>query len=498
MQKSWGESGTIIKLKTIVSALGLGLLVSEAVSFYYIQQSNTMLHEVITALTGSGHIFLVPNRHILQFLSQSMPAVFAAVFIVLTAGVMVSILSIISAVLSSWLIRNRKHALFFYTGFWLMLTILIRDEASSWILPAHTLLIPLIILLILRVNHPVTLQKMGITLLLFFMITLGITGSFIAAKADLSLFSRARDYLLLSNRPGKAVNNFYYSYTLYAAEAVRSPYQKQVKACWINTGIDRLKPLTLILSSHGWLRVNKKKDATLIIEKDGSHDLRLMYKDTLILKTGINAFIKNPRQYLITFSNRTDTNSGFRLLCLAGLVAGGPFLVYFFWFFICFFLIRSMGGMRAAVFITPVVATLGALLLFFQLFPLGMNPGTKQIKRHIHAPDATARIEALRILYRAKKTIWSYPGSVEALINGTAVEKYWLAKNFALKPNPQNIVYLKQLLKDGSVNVQCKAIEALSENRCQKEITGLFRELIFDHRQWYVQLYAYNALRKCP
>ena len=45
-------------------------------------------------------------------------------------------------------------------------------------------------------------------------------------QADNRLFLNIRDFLLLSNPVGKSVNDFYYRYTLYPAEAFKSLEQK--------------------------------------------------------------------------------------------------------------------------------------------------------------------------------------------------------------------------------------------------------------------------------
>ena len=54
-----------------------------------------------------------------------------------------------------------------------------------------------------------------------------------ARHADTAIFSGIRDHLLLSNAVGISVNNFYYRYTLYAAQAFKSLDQDLLRTCRI-------------------------------------------------------------------------------------------------------------------------------------------------------------------------------------------------------------------------------------------------------------------------
>ncbi len=102
------------------------------------------------------------------------------------------------------------------------------------------------------------------------------------------------------------------------------------------------------------------------------------------------------------------------------------------------------------------------------------------------------------------------------LINGNIAEKYWLAKALGRAGKQKGIPYLEILSNDHSINVQCSAIEALAYigktiptakerqkhvaySKQVKNISKIFTILekkITHSHQWYIQLYAYKALKK--
>lgn len=129
---------------------------------------------------------VVPNGPVLSSLGQVMPALCSSLFILFTAGIFVSLVICLFAVL------------------------------------------------ILKPGRGV----------FSFLAALTVSGLILVTFADQSLFLRTRDYLLLSNPPGIAVNNFYYTYTPYAARAIQphpdkglQKYVQQLCAAGLFTGL---------------------------------------------------------------------------------------------------------------------------------------------------------------------------------------------------------------------------------------------------------------------
>ena len=96
--------------------------------------------------------------------------------------------------------------------------------------------------------------------------------------------------------------------------------------------------------------------------------------------------------------------------------------------------------------------------------------------------------------------LWKYSDYCKSALNSTSIaEKYWFAKALSKrgKGTKNSIAYLKTLLKDDSVNVKCASISALSALGCHKNTLKIFKNLIIKSQEWYIQQYAYRALKKC-
>ena len=119
---------------------------------------------------------VVPNSHVLPSLEQIMPAFCSSLFILFTAGIFVSMVVCLLTMFFS--------------------------------------------------NPDFTRQKNAVSYFSIFFAALTVSGIAIVILADQSIFLRARDYLLLSNPPGIAINNFYYTYSPYVTQAINSIPEK--------------------------------------------------------------------------------------------------------------------------------------------------------------------------------------------------------------------------------------------------------------------------------
>lgn len=426
-------------MKTFCAAL----FISETVSFVYVYLSNINLGTDITALHNAGHI-VVPNSLVIPSLFKFSSAFYGSLFFTFTAGIVVS--SLISLIAGIIFIKQKSF--------------LNKKSIKQLVIPLTALLI---------------------------------TISLFNIHGDRGIYLRIRDYILLSSKPGIALNNFYYKHTLYAAQALKSPFQKQIKPCWIDPEISEKKRVQAILFKYGWLNLNQKSRSCLIMEKASNDTLKLKWKNNLILSLSVKDFIQKPDKFLKEFSQKTDNNKFLRALCLTGLVLALPLVLFILFFSSMLFLLNRLLPLTMANIISGIIVVSFSTALLFYLNPVQFPESKENIQKMLESKKPKTRIKALRAVCRKKYNITA----MGLINNGNSAEKYWLANALANKHSRQNLIYLRRMTKDKSINVKCASIRAISKISCSKTDIMLFKKTITHSPDWYVQNTAYNALKRC-
>jgi len=481
--------------KEISKAFAAALILSCLFSWIYIFHSNTNLAAEIAKLKAEGHL-VVPNGHALDLLSSAITAFWGSLFFVLTAGVMVAEASIISWLLIFKMITRRNGALISYLAPWAIINLALNLGHFSWLTAAHTLIIPIIIPIILRkINkNSLSFKKHGQAFIPF-VIAISITVSCFFIWADRGIFIRTRDYLLLSNAPGQMLNKWYYDYTPYASEALKSPIKKQVKSCWIDPKIINVTRIKDTLSAHGWLATADKTKASLVLETSNNQSLNFNHGSRVILSVEVNDFLKSPGQYLKGYSAITDTMSMFRLLCLGGVTIGFPFLLFAMVFLFIGWVCSQFLPPKVSNLMAPFLTVMVSIMILFYLNPREIKPGRKIIEEALNGFSPRTRIEAIRVIINTRSDILNYRENIKRVMQGTLPERYWLANALGLSPGREAIFFLEQLAFDNSINVQCAAIRGLSRKKDNKISNSIFRKKIEGSPNWYVQQKAYGELK---
>lgn len=427
-------------------------------------------------------------------LKQIYPAFAGALFISLTAGVAVASASAILILLIIFFNNLFKFSLikpsFIYFFIWSIISLIIFVDGENLFTAAYTIFIPSTIFFVFTfLSNDKKESKQTVIILLI--ITVSITGVFYYVKSDKGIFLRVRDYLLLSNSYGQAINDFYYSYTLYAVEAIKPS---------VKSRIDEISTLKV-------------------------------YSDKI--KEEFN-------QNIVSDNSLDDHHKTIRLLCFAGLTIFLPITVYSSFFLVIygfincsleklnFFNLKTVENRREFVsaIAAGIVNILISLSIFYIIYPLSFNNQSLSIKTMLEHSDYKIRIEGLRELCKENNghikknngikdvnftdqftensdTIWSYPDFIKHALNGNIAEKYWLANAFSAAKSPDALIFLEKLIYDPSINVQCAAIDAMTkigitnkENRdLNFKIKDILKSKIADSDHWYVQQRAYNCLK---
>jgi hypothetical protein len=147
--------------------LSMGII--SIISFIFVYQANVKLYNELMTLKHAGQT-VVPNKYILPTLKQFLPAFCSSLFISFTAGSFISLI----------------------ICFFVLIFLSYRKKTNK--------------------NY-----SLYTSAILFTLSAVLLTGIFLT---DSSIFHRIRDYVLLSFPAGVALNNFYYTYSPYAANAI--------------------------------------------------------------------------------------------------------------------------------------------------------------------------------------------------------------------------------------------------------------------------------------
>ncbi|HKK91424.1 MAG TPA: HEAT repeat domain-containing protein [Desulfobacteraceae bacterium] len=414
-------------------------------SFFLVYLSNQDLLETLTQLARQGHL-VVPNARVQPSLAKILPAFYGSLFITATGGVTLALVLSLGSVL---VFRPR----FFSTAQGMWFSLVLGGSLS-----------------------------LCIALVLFF--------------SGPSLFLKTRDYLLLSNRPGTVINDFYYRYTLHASQAVVSPLQKQIKPVWVDPAIPGRKRLVGMLEKRGWVAAKNRPGALMVVAFAGNGRLWLKNKKKTVVSLSLEAFLDDPLTPIDEFSEKTDTMAFLRLLCFAGLVAALPLVCYAGIFTVLLFGCTRVAGRKTALFLSGLLMVMMVLAVMVYLNP---SMDSDKIETMLASEKSRIRIYALRRFSRTGR-----PASrisfyfQQPLAEKSTAERYWMANVLANSPGSRkNRAFLMALAADPALNVRCAAIRALASSGCWETTAGFFEEIIRRSGHWYEQRYALNALRHC-
>jgi hypothetical protein len=119
---------------------------------------------------------------------------------------------------------------------------------------------------------------------------------------DSQLFFDLRDNLLLTNRIGTKINDFYYRYTLYPAEVFKSFDQKLLKTYHLENIQNKstAESIENKLAHYDYIHVRDDSSADLTLAQEGN-SLRFKYQGSTILRVTPRSVLSNPGKALREF-----------------------------------------------------------------------------------------------------------------------------------------------------------------------------------------------------
>ncbi|RPJ81641.1 MAG: HEAT repeat domain-containing protein [Deltaproteobacteria bacterium] len=479
----------------LVILLLIGFIAAQFLSTVDIFFSNAVFHDTLKAVHDAGYL-AVPNMIVAQSLTCFSSAFNGGLFFSFTSGLSLTILTVFAAWIWYILFHKSRPALIILVLIWAASILIINQNGLSSLITSYLILIPCTIFPVFGKLFPDHIRSSSRPVLfthiaLFMLFSISI-GYFSQGKAE--RFLDIRDFLLLRNPTGSKLNAFYYDNSLYSANYFKSYSQQLIKTCDLNSIQDEhlKQKLSHIFKRFDYipLPASVQADLTLIIQ---DNKINFFHQNKAVLAVSVNDFLNSPKQWIKQFESNTDQHGIFRMITMASLLFTGAVLLYSIFFLLPFLLIRLF----AAPFTATILASLICILTLFLLFAGSTgnkNFTSEQISTVLASEDSTARIRVLRYVVDHKMDITLFPEYKTLINDGTTPERYWIAKSLSIRDTENNREDLHKLLTDKHFNVVCMALYSLGKLGKKGDIP-IILDTIRTSPNWYVQWYAYKALR---
>jgi hypothetical protein len=477
------------------AALLSGLAVAQIIATFQVYRSDENLYAKLTAVIDAGYL-AVPNVNVMPSLETLEPAVCGGIFFTLTVGCGIALLSLVAAWTWDRLFARNRAVLYGLLSAWAGCLIFANVGALDPWLSAYLLFEPPVVfsLAIRRLagaRRQASLKTQLVHVLAFVVLAL-----LWAGQINSELFIDLRDSLLWSNSFGRKVNDFYYAYTLYPAEAFKSLDQKLLKTYSLEVPRSAgLGSLIRTLVNYDYLKV---ADARRVdIEITGTADkLIFMQHGDIAFRTTIADAADHPQAVVAELSDACDGHARLRQVTFLSLLFAFPAALYI--------VLHGLIAAAAYPFVKAAtaakIASIGCLLIgagIFVPFQFSRSSviGVKEIPAALHSQRWQERVAALRVIQQRGLDVAQYPAYDALGRSPLLAERYWFVRSLAFSRGLKSQADLLRFLDDPELNVRTMAMYALGQRGIRTAVPELLKHLK-SSRIWYDQLYAYQALRK--
>jgi len=316
------------------------------------------------------------------------------------------------------------------------------------------------------------------------------------AQYDRGLFVDLRDHLLMSNPAGERVSSFYYRYTLYPAEVFKTFEQRLIKtvASPAADAAGRYAAVKRELIRRDYLPVAVPPDADISLRFEGDR-LAFLHRGRVVWENTTDHFLADPGRAASEISVRTDRFRIFRSVAFYGVLLAFPIAIYV----LLFALIHLVCGLvvkprRAEAVAAALCLLIGLAILADFHFSREDPPPPGAIDTALGSDRWQTRVAGLKAIRGRHFDVVGSSAYGRILRSPYPQERYWLAQALGASPNAKAFTDLVYLLDDPQINVRTMALEALARRRDLRALHPILNLLNHSH-EWYVQLYAYQALR---
>lgn len=488
-------------VKSTLLPIGSGLLIAQFIGTGFVYQSNLEVHKMMLAALANGYV-PIPYGEAGATLTEWRPAILGGLFYTLSIGV--------GLTLSTWALWHLWDRVFQRNPHSIVIPIVLLSSLIALININGPTLFPTLFCLFVPLGTLGSLyifrsDPSGPNRLLWVIpaVTLGLLTAIWATQLNQNLFIAIRDHLLLSNPAGRAVNDFYYRYTLFAAQAFKSIYQKTLRTYQLEGDIDEREAKKLKRRLLRWDMLHlpqlNKPDMFIVISKT---TVVLADRHGRRSEGKLTSFLKSPGKLLKSFSHASDRYRPLRRMTLYGLLFGFPILLFVGVYAVVrigmeLLFIRGFGcSQKNATFATSLVCLIVGIGLYWPMHAGSTGPLTNEDLPDALTADAwPMRVAALRHIEKQGLDLADYPQYRTLLTSAMPVERYWLARALAVSRSASTVTDLIFLVRDRHPNVRCQVYYALGKRGYRRAIQTIKAQMyVSDH--WYTQWYGYRALRR--
>jgi hypothetical protein len=471
-----------------------GMLMTLALAAVHIYISNVDLYLTLDAVQEQGYL-LIPNHVIMQGLLDIGPALSGAVMFMLSVGAALSSFTFAAVWLWDRLFCRSIIVLILLMIVWAGVVFTANSHGFSFFVTCYFLLVPAVTAVACMKRMPVqsgrTVRRNKIVHICSFIVI----SLLCISQLSGSIFVDFRDNFFLSNPVGIKMNDFYYKYTLYAAEVIKPLDQKSIKTASLqgfNSDSD-VRMLKLALHKYNYLTMDENASVHLKIIQEGS-ELVFDHGGDEVLRTTVKDFLTGPANVLLDFSMKTDRMAFFRTFIFLSLLAGLPLSVYI-GLYSLFRLVSSfmMNATASAITSAVICLLIGASLVFTLESNKEGKVGVDDLTAALESDRWQTRMAALKVIEKNGLEVSSYGAYKGMLESPYVAERYWLARALGVSNRPETLKDITAFLDDPHTNVVCMAYSALGKRADSSFIKEIIFRLELSDR-WYEQLYAYNAL----
>jgi hypothetical protein len=473
-----------------------GLVTAQVMATLQVYLSNACLHQSLTTIAQAGYL-PVPNQQIMATLRDMSPAMIGGLFFTLTLGAGISLLSFATAWLWDRLFLRSKASLAVFLLGWIAIVAAANWDGWRALTTAWFLAIPAVVSWITLRWMPPRMEGAAWGASLPHLMVIALLASLWLPQMGEDLFVNLRDRLLLSTRVGSAITDLYYRYTLYPARVFKTLDQKTLKTCSLDPGIkdpQRTKACEQLLY-HDYLTIRGQRGVDVKINQSDGHLIFRNREGAAILKTTMDHFLAAPAHILKEFSSKADRCSLLRAFTYYGLLMGFPVMLYLLAYTLVILPLSRVVHPGTASVAAMILCLLAGLSLLIPLWGWdGKDLDRDRVEGLLTSGRWQERVKALTYLRKHGIDVSGSPSYQKLLTSPHMPERYWVAKALGVSRTRETYKDLLHLLDDPSPLVTCMALQALGRRGNKDAVKEILNRIrVSDH--WYVQWYAYRALK---
>ena len=473
----------------------LGLLLAQIIATIQVYISNHELHATLVSVIEAGY-FPIPNEQFMPNLRELVPAILGGLFFTLSVGAGLTFITIAAALFWVHLLQRTRNLLVPYLVLWIGAILTLNYRGFCPMVTLYFLVIPPVVFLVTVKWTSLRIPEMTLVTRIIHIIPPFLLAIFWATQTSGNLFLEFRDNLLLSNSWGTKINNFYYAYTLYPAEAFKSLEQKILKTADLSEIKKEpvARALERALVNYDYLNVGEKGEVDLKILEDGNKFL-FVNRGKIILRAPLKPFLAETENVLKVFSLKSDRYSIFRQFTFFCLLLGLPLTTYV--------VLHALFSLLAHAFfrfrLSSIIACIICFLLGMSMWVAFVNLKGEKINREdlpvaLESEDWRKRMSALKTIVHNEIEIGDFPNYQRFMTSPHIPERFWFVGTLGVSRRPETYKLIFPFLDDPQPNVERMALHTLGQRGDSVAIPEL-KKRIETSEHWFAQWYAYKALR---